>query len=48
MFGQKKGLKNSDKKIIISILPSIDYNLENNNFLKDLENKIYFELNKVN
>ena len=44
----KKGLKNSDKKIIISILPSIDYNLENNNFLKDLENKIYFELNKVN
>ena len=44
----KKGLKNSNKKIIISILPSINYNLENNNFLKDLENKIYFELNKVN
>ncbi len=44
----KKGQKKSNRKIIISILPSLDYNLDKNEFLKNLEDKIYSELNRIN
>ena len=44
----KKGAKKPNKKIIISILPSIDYAMEKNEFVNDLEKKIYTELNRIN
>ena len=43
----KGGLKKSNKKITISILPSINYESNNNNFVKILEEKIYAELDKI-
>ena len=36
----------SNKKITISILPLINYGLEKNEFLSNLENTIYSELDK--
>ena len=44
----KNGKKNSGKTITISILPKIDKDLSKNIFLKDLEEKIYQELNLIN
>jgi len=44
----KQGPKKSSKKITISILPSINYKLDNNNFVKNLEEKIYSELDRIN
>ncbi|MDA9598675.1 1-acyl-sn-glycerol-3-phosphate acyltransferase [Candidatus Pelagibacter sp.] len=44
----KKGPKKTNKKIIISILPSLNYDLDKNKFLINLENKIYSELNRIN
>jgi 1-acyl-sn-glycerol-3-phosphate acyltransferase len=44
----KKGFKNSNKQIIISILPKIDSGMDKNEFIKNLEEKIYNELNKLN
>ena len=44
----KKGPKASNKQIIISILPKIDFGMEKNEFVKKLEEKIYTELNKLN
>ena len=44
----KTGSKNSNKKIIISLLPSIDYGMKKNEFLNNLEKKIYDELDKIN
>ena len=44
----KKGFKTSNKQIIISILPAIDYGMEKSEFVNNLENKIYSELNKIN
>ena len=43
----KNGLKTSNKKIIISILPLIDYGIDKNEFVNILENKIYNELDKI-
>ena len=44
----KKGFKSSNKKIIISILPPVNYGLDKNEFLKNLENEIYNEINRIN
>ncbi len=44
----KKGLKKLNKKIIISILPPLEYGLDKNEFLNHLEKKIYNELDKMN
>ena len=44
----KKGPKISNKEIIISILPKIDSGRDKNEFVKNLEEKIYSELNKIN
>ena len=44
----KRGLKTSNKKMVISILPSIDYGMEKNEFVNNLQNKIYSELDKIN
>ena len=44
----KNGPKNSNKEIIISILPKIDSGMDKNEFVKNLEEKIYTELNKIN
>ena len=44
----KYGPKKTNKKITISILPSLDYNLDKNIFLKNLEEKIYLELDRIN
>jgi len=43
----KKGSIQSNKKIIISILPPLDYGMDKNEFVKTLEEKIYSELNKI-
>ena len=43
----KKGPKASNKQIIISILPKIDFGMEKNEFVKKLEEKIYTELNNL-
>ena len=43
----KKGLLIPNKTISISILPAIDPDIENKNFLKDLENRMYSELNNI-
>ena len=44
----KKGQINSDKEITISILPKIDSGLDKKEFIKNLEEKIYIELNNTN
>ena len=44
----KKGIKTPNKLITISILPSIDYGMEKNKFVNDLERKIYTELDRIN
>ncbi len=44
----KIGPKKSNKKITISILPLLDYDSDKDRFLKNLENKIYSELNRIN
>ena len=44
----KKGPKTSNKQITISVLPLIDYGMEKNEFVKNLEGKIYAELDKIN
>tara|TARA_Y100000992_G_scaffold300727_1_gene269977 strand:- start:1147 stop:1848 length:702 start_codon:yes stop_codon:yes gene_type:complete len=44
----KKGPKTPNRKITISILPLINYELEKVNFTKLLEEKIYFELDRIN
>ena len=44
----KKGPMTSNKQITISILPSIDYEIKKNEFVKNLEEKIYSELDKIN
>jgi 1-acyl-sn-glycerol-3-phosphate acyltransferase len=44
----KKGLKNSHKTITISILKPIESGLSKDEFLKNLENNIYEELNLLN
>ena len=43
----KKGPKKSNKKIIISILPLLNYDLDKDKFLKNLEDKIYSELSRI-
>ena len=44
----KKGGKISGKKIVVSIMPPIKKNLQKDEFLKNLENKIYSELDLIN
>ena len=44
----KKGPKIPNKQITISILPKIDFGIKKSIFLKNLEEKIYSELNKIN
>ena len=44
----KTGSKKANQKITISILPPINYGLDKSEFLKNLEEKIYSELNKIN
>ena len=44
----KKGPKIPNKEIIISILPSIDYQMEKSDFVNNLEKKIYNELDRIN
>ena len=44
----KTGSKTSNKKIIVSILPSIDYEIDKSNFISILENKIDTELDRIN
>ena len=43
----KKGSKISHKQITISILPKIKFGMEKNLFVKNLEEIIYSELNKI-
>ena len=43
----KKGSKLAHKTITISILPKINYGLKKDDFLKTLEEKIYYELGKI-
>ena len=43
----KKGTKNANKTITISILPKVDNGLSRDEFLKNLEKKIYSELNRI-
>ena len=44
----KEGTKNSHKTITVSILTPINSGMEKENFLKNLESKIYSELNLLN
>ena len=44
----KKGPKIPNKEIIISILPSIDYQMKKSDFVNNLEKKIYTELDRIN
>jgi len=44
----KKGPKIPNKEIIISILPSIDHQMEKSDFVNNLEKKIYAELDRIN
>ena len=44
----KKGLKQSNRKITISILPQLDYGMNKNEFTDNLEKKIYSELDRIN
>ena len=43
----KKGVKKSNRKIIISILPPLDYFLNKNEFVANLEKNIYSELDRI-
>ena len=44
----KKGMKQSNKKITISILPLLNYGMNKEEFTNSLEKKIYSELDKIN
>jgi 1-acyl-sn-glycerol-3-phosphate acyltransferase len=44
----KKGIKQSNKKITISILPLLNYGMNKEEFTNNLEKKIYSELDKIN
>ena len=44
----KKGPKISNREIVISILPKINFGLNNDEFLRTLEKKIYSELDNLN
>ena len=44
----KKGIKKSNRKIIISILPPVYYGVDKNDFVNYLEKKIYSELDRIN
>jgi len=44
----KKGYKSSHKNITISILPSLNYGLNKDDFVNNLEKKIYSELDRLN
>ena len=44
----KKGPKIPNKEIIVSILPSIDYQMGESDFVNNLEKKIYAELDRIN
>ena len=44
----KKGPKKSNEKVTISILPSLNYGLDKDKFLKNLEDIIYSELDRIN
>jgi len=44
----KKGYKQYNKKITISILPLINYGLDKSEFVKNLEKIIYSELERIN
>ena len=44
----KNGTKNTNKTITVSILSSINAGMKKENFLENLENKIYDELNQLN
>ena len=44
----KKGFKQSNKEIIISILPKISAGMDKYEFVKNLEQKIYTELDRIN
>ena len=43
----KRGPKKTNKEIVISILPKINHGIDKNKFLKNLEEKIYNELDKI-
>ncbi len=43
----KKGFKISNKQITISILPEIESGMQKNEFVENLEKKIYTELDKI-
>tara|TARA_Y100000591_G_scaffold288238_1_gene272335 strand:- start:315 stop:782 length:468 start_codon:yes stop_codon:yes gene_type:complete len=44
----KQGLKKPQKKITISILPGLNFNLDKDKFMKNLEEIIYTELDRIN
>ena len=44
----KNGPKTSNKEITISILPLINYGMDKNSFVDELEKQIYNELNRIN
>ena len=44
----KKGLKQSNRKITISILPPLEYGMNKNEFTDSLQKKIYSELDRIN
>ncbi|MDB9746706.1 1-acyl-sn-glycerol-3-phosphate acyltransferase [Candidatus Pelagibacter sp.] len=44
----KTGKKTPNKQITISLLPSIDYGMQKNEFVNILEKKIYSELDRIN
>ena len=44
----KKGIKKSNRKITISILPPIYYGVDKTDFVNYLEKKIYSELDRIN
>ena len=44
----KKGPKISNRQISVSILPRIESGMDKNEFVKNLEEKIYTELDKIN
>ena len=43
----KRGIKKSNKIITISILPSLNYSLDKDNFVNNLEETIYKELDRI-
>ena len=44
----KRGIKKPNKQITISILPSIEFGMNKNEFVSNLEKKIYSELDRIN